>query len=106
MTGRVTRLADFGAFVEVAPGVEGLIHISELSEQRIRACGDVVQVGQEVEARVLGVDKENRRIALSLKAAKESVSPDEWEPAPSDTPKRPKKRKKPLRGGLTSHFDW
>ncbi len=105
-TGKVTRLADFGAFVELVPGVEGLIHISELSDQRVRTCRDVVQVGQEVQARVLGVDKENRRIALSLKAAKEEAGPGHWEPSTAEAAKRSKKRKKPLRGGLTSHFEW
>lgn len=102
--GRITRLADFGAFVEVAPGVEGLIHISELSDQRVRSCGDVVQVGQDVEARVLGVDRENRRISLSLRRAKEPTQA--LEAGPSESPKAAKKRKKPLRGGLSSHFEW
>jgi small subunit ribosomal protein S1 len=104
--GKVTRLADFGAFVQLAPGVEGLIHISELSDQRVRACSDVVQVAQDVDARVLGVDKENRRIALSLKAAREETASAAGSSSPAEAPKRPKKRKKPLRGGLTSHFDW
>lgn len=104
VNGRITRLADFGAFVEVAPGVEGLIHISELSDQRVRSCGDVVQVGQDVEARVLGVDRENRRISLSLKRAKEPTQALESDP--SEPAKKPKKRKKPLRGGLSSHFEW
>lgn len=100
--GVVTKLADFGAFVEVAPCVEGLIHISELADRRVRTVEEVVQVGQEVEARVLGVDKENRRISLSLKkqaTALPSSAPD------SPSPPR-KKRAKPLRGGLSSHYEW
>jgi len=103
VTGRVTRLADFGAFVELVPGVEAMIHISELSESRVRACSDVVQEGQEVEAKVLGVDPKNRRISLSLKAliAPAAVTPDSKAAA-----QKPKKRKRPLRGGLASHFDW
>jgi len=105
--GRVTRLADFGAFVELVPGVEGLIHISELSDRRVKSCGDVVQVGQELETRVLGVDKDNRRISLSLKQV---VAPEGAaagaDSAPSESPKEPRKRKKPLRGGLSCHFDW
>lgn len=101
--GRVTRLADFGAFVELVPGVEALIHISELSESRVRTCADVLQVGQEIEARVLGVEQENRRISLSIKA----LTTHSQEPAVTAEPaKNPKKRKKPLRGGLSSHFDW
>ncbi len=105
--GTVTRLADFGAFVELIPGVEGLIHISELSDRRVRSCGEVLKVGQEVETRVLGIDKEERRISLSLKQVK---APDQATAAMADAnsepPQPPKKRKKPLRGGLSSHFDW
>ena len=102
--GIITKLMDFGAFVEVAPGVEGLIHISELSERRVNACSDVVQVGQEIEARVLKVDVENRRISLSLKPA--AKLPEASSIAPDQNAKKPKKRKKPLRGGLSSHFNW
>ena len=65
--GKVTRTADFGAFVEFEPGVEGLIHISELSNNRVRRTEDVVNNGQEVNARVLEVDSEKRRLRLTLK---------------------------------------
>ncbi len=67
LKGQVTRTTDFGAFVELAPGVEGLIHISELSTQRIRRVRDVVSEGQSVDIEVLSMDAESRRIALSLK---------------------------------------
>jgi small subunit ribosomal protein S1 len=67
MTGKVTRTADFGAFVELEPGIEGLIHVSELSHQRVRRVRDVVSEGQAVEVEVLNVDPASRRIALSLK---------------------------------------
>lgn len=108
--GKVTRLADFGAFIEIAPGVEGLAHISELSEKRIKNCAEVVKPGQEVEARVLGVDKEQRRISLSLKPAT-TYTPESQDMAIASAqaaaakPNKPA-RKKPLRGGLSSHFDW
>lgn len=102
--GRVTRLVDFGAFVELFPGVEGLIHISEMSDQRVRSSADVLKVDQEIEARVLGVDKDERRISLSLKQVKEPLAAATGS-AP-EAPQPPKKRKKPLRGGLSSHFDW
>lgn len=65
--GKVTRTADFGAFVELAPGVEGLIHISELSNQRVRKVRDVVSEGQSVDVEILSMDPAQRRIALSLK---------------------------------------
>jgi small subunit ribosomal protein S1 len=64
---KVIRLADFGAFVELEPGVEGLIHISQLSRARVEKPGDVLSVGQEVTARILEVDPSTRRIRLSLK---------------------------------------
>jgi ribosomal protein S1 len=106
VTGRVTRLAPFGAFVELTPGVEGLIHISELSESHVRACEDVVEVGQPIETRVLGIDAEERRISLSIKAVKApAAEAGTTNQAPAVKPV-PKKRKKPLRGGLSSHYDW
>jgi len=105
VTGRVTRLADFGAFVELKPGVEGLVHISEMSDRRVKSCGEVVQVGQEVETRVLGVDQENRRISLSIRQVS-APEATEVEMAASHQPEKARKRKKPLRGGLSSHFDW
>ena len=64
----MTRTADFGAFVELEPGIEGLIHVSELSTRRIRRVRDVVQEGQSVDVEVLSVDPTTRRIGLSLKA--------------------------------------
>jgi small subunit ribosomal protein S1 len=68
ITGKVTRTAEFGAFVELEPGVEGLIHISELATQRVRRVRDVVSEGQQVDVEVLSVDPATRRIGLSLKA--------------------------------------
>jgi len=73
--GKVTNVTDFGAFVELEPGIEGLIHISELSWERISHPREVVQPGQKVRAMVLKVDPENRRISLSLKALQQ----DPWE---------------------------
>jgi small subunit ribosomal protein S1 len=65
---QVMRVTDFGAFVEVETGIEGLIHISELSEDRVEKPEDVVKKGQEVQAMVISVDKEAKKIALSIKA--------------------------------------
>ena len=103
--GKVTKLMDFGAFVEIAPGIEGMVHISELSTDHVRACGDVLTVGQEIETRVLGVDSEKRRISLSVKQVKLPEEGSEAEAAQAEEHK-PKVRKKPLRGGLSSHYDW
>src|SRR5271157_2848608 len=68
--GTVTRLMDFGAFVEIEPGIEGLIHISEMSwAKRVRTAADVVKPGETVEAVILGVNAAERRISLGLKQA-------------------------------------
>ena len=67
--GKVTKLASFGAFVQLADDIDGLVHISQLSEDRVEKVKDVLKVGQDVEARVIKVDKTERRIGLSVKAA-------------------------------------
>src|SRR5262249_47539355 len=100
------RLMDFGAFVELEPGVEGLIHISELSPQRVRRVADVVQSGQEVQVLVLSVDPEQRRISLSLKgaaakAAAEEPAAEEEQEEVEQKPPRPGNYE--LRGGLGEH---
>ncbi len=69
VTGKVTKLASFGAFVQLQDDIDGLVHISQLSEDRVAKVKDVLKVGQEVEARVIKVDKVERRIGLSIKAA-------------------------------------
>jgi len=67
--GKVSKLASFGAFVELQDDIDGLVHISQLSENHVAKVKDVLKVGQEVEARVIKVDKVERRIGLSIKAA-------------------------------------
>jgi small subunit ribosomal protein S1 len=67
--GTVTKITDFGAFVELSKGVDGLAHISELSHERVKKVSDVVKVGQSVTVKVLSIDPTSRRIALSLKQA-------------------------------------
>lgn len=75
--GKVTRLQPFGAFVELAPSVEGLVHISELGAgRRIQHPKEVVSIGQEVEATILAVDHERRRLSLSLAASKDGSAED------------------------------
>ena len=100
--GKVTRLMDFGAFVELEPGVEGLVHISELANHRVRRVADVVQPGQEVNVRVLRVDPGQRKISLSLRAALPQEA--EEEEADSSEPEAASERPRsiPLRGGLGS----
>jgi small subunit ribosomal protein S1 len=66
--GTVTRIADFGAFVQLMPGVEGLVHISELAYKRVAKVSNVVSEGQELEVKILSIDKEAQKISLSHKA--------------------------------------
>jgi len=75
VTGKVVNLTDYGAFVELEPGVEGLIHVSEMSwSKRVKHPSKLLQIGQDVEAVILDVDLENRRISLGLK----QTEPDPW----------------------------
>ncbi|MEN9660739.1 MAG: ribosomal protein [Actinomycetota bacterium] len=74
--GKVTKLVPFGAFVRVADGIEGLVHISELSSKHIELAEQVVSVNQDVFVKVIDIDLERRRISLSLKQANEEVDPD------------------------------
>ncbi len=76
ISGKVVVIADYGAFVEVAPGVEGLIHVSEMSwSQHLRSANDFLKVGQDVEAVILTLDREDRKMSLGLKQLKA----DPWE---------------------------
>jgi small subunit ribosomal protein S1 len=113
ITGKVTRTMEFGAFVELEPGVEGLIHISELGAAHVRRVRDAVQEGQEVSAQILSIDQENRRISLSLRSLADAQSKKETEEAlaaikareeaeeDDDAPPVPaKKRNYNLKGGL------
>jgi small subunit ribosomal protein S1 len=69
VTGTVAKIASFGAFIQLKDDIDGLVHISQLSEDHVTRVKDIIKVGQEVEARVIKVDKTERRIGLSIKAA-------------------------------------
>jgi small subunit ribosomal protein S1 len=103
--GPVSRIAQFGAFVKLAPGVEGLIHISELAHHKVFRVENVVKEGEEVECKVLSVDAEAQRIGLSLKAtiAKAVKESDKAKDQPEiEEPPRElavPKRRGPLKGG-------
>jgi small subunit ribosomal protein S1 len=88
VTGKVTRIMEFGAFVEVEPGIEGLIHISESGLPRGRRIRDRVQEGTEVEVQVLSIDKENRRMSLSLRALDEARRKAETDAAKAEMASR------------------
>ncbi len=104
--GSVTRIAEFGAFVRIATGVEGLVHLSELAHHRVHRVSNVVQEGQEIEVKVLSIDEENQRMSLSLKAAQAAPlqeQADENESAAEEAPAKPvlAKHTGPLKGGTS-----
>lgn len=98
--GVVRRTTDFGAFVELAPGVEGLVHISELSNEFVRSVSEAVSEGDTVQCKVLSVEEDRRRISLSIKQASDSAAPSEAPASAPDTPSEASNRKKKLKGGL------
>ena len=110
--GTVVKIMDFGAFVELEPGIEGLVHISELSHKRVFRTSDVVKEGQQIDVMVLSIDQTAQRISLSIKALhqpeltkkeKEQQEAAEAEAAAAAAePTKPKKPEKelPLHGGL------
>ena len=109
--GRVTKLMEFGAFVELEPGVEGLVHISELSHKKIWRVSDVVKEGEEVDVLVQSIDKSSRRISLSMKSltpAPEGEKKDKKDDElgePAQKSKVQHSSKKPLKGGVTTESE-
>jgi ribosomal protein S1 len=98
LTGRVTKIETFGAFIEVEEGIEGLLPISEMSNQRIKHPSDICKVGDTIRLMVLSIDTVARRLSFSHKQAwkeEEMAAADTTAPAAT-----PKKRKVQLRGGL------
>jgi len=97
--GTVTKLVNFGAFVRVRDGLEGLIHISELSHQRVVHPGDVVHEGQSLKLKIISLDSERHRLGLSLKQAEEPPARPPVEPgapvAASGTPGAPRQERRP-----------
>ncbi len=98
--GTVTKLVNFGAFVRVRDGLEGLIHISELSHQRVAHPGDVVHEGQQLKLKIISLDSERHRLGLSLKQAEEPPArpaPEPGQPAAAAAGPRPERRPRPER---------
>ena len=93
--GHVTKIANFGVFVELEPGLEGLLHISEISDQKIEKPEDEMKVGQNVEVKILRVDGDERKIGLSLKRAQWAAEEEAREEA-----RKERSVKRGLRGGL------
>jgi small subunit ribosomal protein S1 len=75
LEGTVTKVVTFGAFVEILDGVEGLVHISELSQQHVENPREIIQPGDEVRVKILEIDSERRRLSLSVKRVEDQVLP-------------------------------
>jgi len=119
--GTVSRIAQFGAFVRLEPGIEGLVHVSEVATRRIRSVADVLKEGEPVDCRVLSIDPEGQKLALSIKAlapppaagwaggeatgAKTRNDADAEVASDAEQPASRKPRKTPLKGGLSSSSD-
>ncbi len=107
--GKVSKIASFGAFVELEDGVDGLVHISQISDQRIEKVKDALEIGQEVEARVIKVDRGERRIGLSIRAMNmtdDEIKALEEEAAGEEhTPVSAKSAGSENLGGLSAAFD-
>ncbi|HYO07389.1 MAG TPA: 30S ribosomal protein S1 [Tepidisphaeraceae bacterium] len=93
--GQVTKIANFGVFVELAPGLEGLLHISEISDQKVEKPEDVLKVGQDLDVKILRVDSDERKIGLSLKRAQWAQEEEKREEQRAE-----RAVKRGLRGGL------
>ena len=76
VTGRVARMTDFGAFIELEPGIDALLHVSQISREHIEKPSDVLKTGQEVTAKVVDFNLEDKKISLSIKALLEPEAPD------------------------------
>ena len=94
--GTVKRLTDFGAFVEVLPGIDGLVHVSQISHKRIENPKEALKVGQEVQVKVLEVNADAERVSLSIKALEERPAQEEGqkEEKRAPRPRRPKRQEK------------
>jgi small subunit ribosomal protein S1 len=97
--GKVTKLTNFGVFVELEPGLEGLLHISELADHKVESPEDVVKVGDEIEVKILRVDAADRKIGLSRKRLTWTKEETEEAEAAEAMAARPKRE---LRGGTGS----
>jgi small subunit ribosomal protein S1 len=99
--GKITKLTNFGVFVELEPGLEGLLHISELSDHKVDSPEEVVKVGDEIEVKILRVDPVDRKIGLSRKQLNEEL-PDEEPEEEAAATEAQGSRSRDLRGGTGS----
>ena len=86
VTGTITNVTDFGIFVQLEEGIEGLVHISEISKEKIQTPVGMFNVGDTLKAMVISVSSDDRKIALSVKALEDGVSKEEYEQKASSGP--------------------
>jgi small subunit ribosomal protein S1 len=113
--GLVSKITQFGAFVKLEPGVEGLVHVSELAHRHVHSVSSVVREGEAVECKVLTCDPAEQRISLSIKALATPPAPPAAKDGPAAEPEAPeveeaplpppKKSNVPLKGGLGRQSD-
>ena len=92
--GKVVQIKEYGAFVELAPGLDGLVHISEIAYKRVNKVSDELTLGQEVEAKILEIDKEKKRISLSIKETLEKPAEEPKEEKPAEVKEEAKEEAK------------
>jgi small subunit ribosomal protein S1 len=95
--GKVTKITNFGVFVELEPGLEGLLHVSELADDKVGSPEDVVKVGDTIDVKVLKVDREERKIGLSRK----TTTTDDEEEIEETASEAAKAKEKELKGGMS-----
>ena len=96
--GKVTKVTNFGVFVELEPGLEGLLHVSELADHKVDNPEEIVKPGQELDVKVLRVDTDERKIGLSLKRVQWAA--EEQQVAPAEAPAQPAAKPAPRLGGI------
>ena len=96
----------FGAFVEVEPGVEGLVHVSEASNTYVKNINDIYKVGDEIEVKVLAVDSEAKKITLSAKACMPELAPEERAPKADRKDSKPRAPRKREQERETGEAEW
>jgi small subunit ribosomal protein S1 len=102
--GKVTKITNFGVFVELEDDLEGLLHVSELADHKVDNPQDVVKAGEEVDVKILRVDSDERKIGLSLKRAQWGAGDDrESGGGGGDQPARESSSPSPARGGMDEH---
>lgn len=105
-TGKITSIMPFGAFVEVEPGVEGLVHVSEASNTYVKNINDIYKVGDEIEVKVLAVDSEAKKITLSAKACMPELAPEERAPKADRKDSKPRAPRKREQERETGEAEW